>query len=343
MVKKFRIKFLTLFFLTHLVKSGVCWAVGAEGTELRHLESKKGLNGLNWKTDSPYVNSRPFGEEVKFFAILEGKFGKTTATLIIANKPVHINDKKEFRIELPLTAKLTQFDAVVIDQTGDLAREKLAIYFPAWAEFTKEKAKKPPKTNFFSAGLNTSFINYTDQRVPAVSEIALTDKVSYSRLISPPTIDMGLSSYFTLFPLHSSTGDSLRFIGVNGRIGYIVPQVKDPWRVSLMGGLYFTTMVVQQSGFGFTNLIGPQFFPVVRRTLKSGDIAVAYFKFSPVANGGFSITFSNHEIAGGGSYVHPISNGKSVSATLDIASLDAVIEGVAIHTGSVSIGAAYGF
>ena len=335
--------FLAGLLLTSMVSSQFAYAVGNEGTELRHLDKKNSLKGLKWKSGVPAVESRPFGEEIKYFAILEGKFTSATSSLVISNKPIMVNARKEFKLELPLTAKLTQFDAIVINQTGDLKREKLAVFFPGWTEFTKKQAEAPPKQNFFSVGANISIINYTDERVPSVSETALTGKFSYSRLIFPPTIDMGLSTYFTLVPLHASNGQSLRFIGVNGRIGYVVPQVKEPWRLSLMGGVYFATMVVQQTGFGYTNLIGPQFFPVARRKLNSGDIAVMYFKYSPVSNGGFTITFANHEIAGGGSYVHPLANGKSIAGTLDISSLDAVIEGVKIHTGSFSFGAAYGF
>ncbi len=339
---RFQLTALTMLSLLPPLLPGIAFAAETPGTELRHLQKKR-IKGLRWLNDSPKVESRPFGEEIKYFAILEGKFSNPTANLVIRNWPVRMSKNGEFRVELPLTAKLTEFDALLIEQTGDLTREKLAVFFPGWSKFTAQKATEPPKSNFFSAGVGTSFITYQDQRSPDVSEIALTGKVSYSRLLFPPTIDMGLSSYFTLVSLHSSTGQSLRFIGVNGRMGYVVPQVKEPWRLSLMGGLYFTTMVVQQTGLGFTNLIGPQFFPVARRKLKSGDSVVAYFKFSPVANGGFTITFSNHEIAGGGSYVHPFKNGKSLAATLDVASLDVVIEGVAIHTRSLSIGAAYGF
>ena len=35
-----------------------------------------------------------------------------------------------------------------------------------------------------------------------------------------------------------------RFVGVNLRVGYVLPGLTDPWRLSFLGGVYYTTMLV---------------------------------------------------------------------------------------------------
>ena len=137
------------------------------------------------------------------------------------------------------------------------------------------------------------------------------------------------------------TLSGLRFVGLNARAGYVLPGVREPWRVTILGGLYYTTMFVPETNFGFVNLVGPQLFPVFRRAVKGGDSYSGYFKFSPLGKN-FAVNFSSREIAIGGAYNWNRGANGVVSATLDIAELDAVIDGATIHSTSFTVGVGYG-
>jgi hypothetical protein len=88
---------------------------------------------------------------------------------------------------------------------------------------------------------------------------------------------------------------------------------------------------------------GPQLFPAVRRLLRSGDTVVGYFKFSPMTDGIQPLALSNHEVAFGGAYLRSLKEGRTVNATLDVASFVVTIGSTRIRSSSVSIGAGYGF
>jgi hypothetical protein len=141
-----------------------------------------------------------------------------------------------------------------------------------------------------------------------------------------------------------------RFIGANFRIGYAVPRIREPWRLLLMVGGYYTTMNVSPNTFGFRNLSGPQFFPVLRRAMDSGDSVSTYFKISPVSAGGVSLTnLASRELAFGITYNKNLKNGHSIPFSIDYSNLKSSVETeegtatVPVAVTSLTFGIGYNF
>jgi hypothetical protein len=212
-----------------------------------------------------------------------------------------------------------------------------------WQALAK-RLKEGNVTRFhLGPGLNFSFINYNETRLPATyTEKAITFKLGMSYAVVPSRLTLETGGYYTLLPISKSTAETARFLGVNVRMGYYLPFVHEPWSISLQGGLYYTTMFVTHNAFGFTNMAGPQFFPVLRRSLGSGDAIMVYGKISPVTTATGKL-FADREIAGGGAYVFRLKNGHALPITLDVSSLRLLLDGIQISSSTVSFGFGYGF
>lgn len=153
------------------------------------------------------------------------------------------------------------------------------------------------------------------------SAIALTGKIS-TRYALSPRWDLGGSMYLTLMPLKQTPSDNTaRFLGVNARIGYSPKIIPSPWRLSLLTGLYYTRMFVSNDAFGFTDMVGPQLFPVLARLFSTGDSAMIYLKFSPVTNQLSLLSFSNRELAAGFTFARLMKNGHALTFSLDYANM----------------------
>ncbi len=301
------------------------------------------VSGLSWATLTPIVQIRKLDDgSTGNYVTLEGKFSYSGTTLIIDSRPVPITFTNGFSLEMRLFEPRTAVDLETINETGDSEHERIYVVFEGKRQLDQkaEELKKEQRAHIV-CGLANTVISYQDTRIPTVFEDAVTGKLSFTNVIVPPHIDAGVSAYFTLLPLHSSATQTFRFLGLNARAGYILPGIDEPWRVSLLGGIYYTTMLVPEENFGFTSLIGPQLFPVIRRKFKNGESAVGYFKYSPLGPHLSGLSFSNREIAAGGAYNWPM-NTSSFSLTLDIADLAVVIDGVKIRSTSLSLGFGYG-
>lgn len=276
-----------------------------------------------------------------------GKYTHQDWTLLLDNKKVELSSDKKFKIKVVATGKITTVKLIEIGPAGQIKKETIRFVYDDW------QPSKPQSTAMkrfsFSPGMNFSFLNYSETGVGVFSEKAITTKAAIVYFF-PPSMDVGASFYFTTVPVGSSmSGTTARFLGVNARVGYVLPFVKEPWRVSLLGGVYYTTMFVSNDQFGFRNMAGPQIFPAARVKINKTDIISGYFKFSPVASGFQFSSLANREMAIGFAYVHALKNSQSFSVTLDISTLDLVLTSsvvnktINISSTSISIGGGYGF
>lgn len=203
----------------------------------------------------------------------------------------------------------------------------------------------PKKLGNLTGSLGFSKISYTQSRISDYSSWVVTLKGMFQRQLPRPNWDFAVGGYFTLLPLKTNIpGIMAQFLGLNLRIGYSVPGIIEPWKLNLMGGWYYTTMIVTNNYMGFHNLAGPQLFPVLRRSFGKSS-AFGYFKYSPVTNG-LSLSFlpiSNREIAFGGGWSTSLPNRNSFSLMLDVANLSMTIKSWKITSSSVSLSAGYGF
>lgn len=197
------------------------------------------------------------------------------------------------------------------------------------------------KRIFTVPSLGFSSINYAQDGIPSYSEIGLTGKVSVTNFIAPPYWDLDFIAYLTLATLTANTaGVSARFLGINGRIGYHFDPI-GPWSFSVFTGIYYTTMFVTNSEFGFTNMMGPLLFPAVKRSFGKNAMT-GYIKYSPVAQG-LGMDFGNREVAVGLGFQHPLPSDHTVSANLDYSNDSLHVQGVGINASSLSISVGFSF
>ena len=149
------------------------------------------------------------------------------------------------------------------------------------------------------------------------------------------------NSYFNFLTLTSSQPDSIRMLGVNGRVGYVIHKPLSPWRFILNGGWYYVTTFAES--VGFENLSGPQAFPMVRYSISETQSAFGYFKYSPIANSLSLLDLNNREIALGGGYSFPWKN-RSWTAAIDAAFLSVEnFNGVSNSVDSLSLSLSLNF
>jgi hypothetical protein len=300
------------------------------------------LEGLQFSTEAPPLQRDTTRAEPHSIVFVEGTFRRQGWYILLGNRPLQVSPKDgSFRLRVPYSPRPRSFTFKAVGPHGSTVAESITIRFPPRDPLRTPDGRPPSPWGQLSLGANLSAISYKDSRIADFSELGLTVKGSYTKALWGSTWDVGASFYFTALTLSSSTGETARFLGVNGRIGYVLPAVREPWRLTLLGGTYYTTMFVPSRRFGFKSMAGPQLFPVLR--LRRGGVSiVGYLKFSPVTDGTQFLAISNREVAGGGAYLIPLKRGGVVSFTLDVANLALKIRTVTISSTSVSLGCALG-
>jgi hypothetical protein len=251
-------------------------------------------------------------------------------------QPVVLGGSGNYRLKVPLKWRDTRVTLTSVSPSGRVEAETSEVSDP-WL-------RPRPGTTIsrswnLGAGLGYSWINYQDSRIPTLVEGAITLKASASYWLSPSSRwSLGVSGYYTLLPIQASSDTTIRYLGLNGRIGYRLPLGSGAWSLSLHTGVYYTTTFVADDAFGFNNMMGPQFFPMVSRAFASGFTLSMYAKVSPVSAGGFALSIDNREYATGLSASWRLKSGHSVGVTLDAASFKLHIEDVDISSSSLSLG-----
>lgn len=268
--------------------------------------------------------------------------------------------QRSFRFPVELGGAVTIVKLGGVGPTGKMQNGSLTIQYPGWERFVerrdrKSKSKADSKSaqksaasvpaerrvTYFTASLSGSSIAYQEAGVPDFNMLALTPKFALQFPLVKPNLDLVLNTFFTAIPLSASRSDvTVRFLGINGRVGYRLPFVKSPWSLSILGGWYYTTMIVTNSLFGFKNLSGPQLFPLISRQISAKGSIYGYAKFAPIV--AISFSPSNRELAFGTGYVTFLGNGRPISFNLDYSSFQFTISTINVNSTSVSLGMTYG-
>ncbi|MBC7398120.1 MAG: hypothetical protein H7333_11815 [Bdellovibrionales bacterium] len=275
---------------------------------------------------------------------LTGTFKNRGTTSILAPDKIVINPAKDgsFSFRVRMFGEATSFDLTEVDSLGGVKTENIQIYAPSPIKLsTKEvqiesapkagiKADKTiPKASkyVFTPGFSLTRISYQESSslkdTIRFSESALTLKGSIVYIPTHSQWSYGLSAYFTALPVGESIPNvSVRFLGINARAGFLFPTIRDPWRVNLMVGYYFTTMLVSaldaDLAFGYRNISGPQIFPTVMRLLKNDRDISGYLKFSPISASFSLLSLSSNEIAFGLAYGFKLPNAHRASVSFDL-------------------------
>ena len=306
------------------------------------------IEKLVWGPKELKVRVDRVNDELRVFAYLEGQYSRDHWSLVINEKHVVVEkESNAFELPIRLTGETTEIRVIAVGLKGNVQKSKVKILFPDWGKLMADAKATPTEVSVSKryslvVGLGYSDLAVKETGLSDFSEIAFTAKASFLYFVVPPNWDLGGSAYFTLLPVVETPSDkSARFLGINIRGGYSMPFVAEPWRVSLLGGIYYTTMIQSGAQFGYRNLGGPQIYPTVRRIFNKGESAMAYFKYSPIASGINLLTFSNREIAYGAGWTHPLNRLHAISFFLDISAINLVIGGKQVNTSSLNFSIGY--
>jgi len=192
-----------------------------------------------------------------------------------------------------------------------------------------------------SPSLGVTYVSYTQTGVAPYRGWVVTGAVALSYRLRRPALDFGINTYYTVLPFSEAWPNmTMRFFGMNGRVGGRLPWLSEPWTLKLMVGGYFATVFVTNNRYGYANIGGPQIYPMVIRVLSGGHSLSGYLKFSPIMDGISVLGLASREIAGGLALVWQAAP-RSIRLGLDISELRidmgraGVIE---TRTGSISVG-----
>ncbi len=342
-----RLVFVVVFVST-FIQTGLAASYQAKMT---FDKSKGNISELKWKTETPPVKIEPFTDRFRVSVSLEGQYTRKDWNLVWNNKKILLNrggsGQSSFRFDVSLTNKSGVLVLTAVGPLGEVEKEKILISIENWEVLRQGSSEKPTQRYSFTPGLSLSYISYQEVRtdVPSIdySAISLTAKINYLHSLFSQRWDIGGSVFFTLLPISQTPKTTERFLGVNLRVGCVLPKIEEPWRFSILVGWYYVTTFVTSNAFGFKNMMGPQLFPTLRKQLKNGDMALGYIKFSPVSTQLSLLNLANHELAVGVSYLHPLQNLHPLSFSMDLSNFKLEILGVKISSTTVSVGAGYGF
>ncbi|MBC7693690.1 MAG: hypothetical protein H7222_18130 [Methylotenera sp.] len=323
---------------------------------------KEKISELEWTNKAKVVHHAKApgtgtgNEDDQFAAVLFGRYTRKGWTLSVDNQILSLDESGNFTYETPVSRQDMSIQLMAIGPFGEVERQSVTFQFSKWKNQRDDGTGAFAKRLFITPGFSLTSLTHKETNVSDYSTTALTAKVSANYLLFPPRWDLGVTAYLTALQLKKpsqvtltdsgvSTADvSVHYLGLNLRLGYIFPQLKDPWRLALYSGFYYTTMLVNPKLFGFQNLSGPQLYPSLRRTLKKGDAVVGYVKYSPVSNNFALLNFSNREIAAGAAYIFPRNaQGRGFSTSADYSNIQFGINGISVSTTTLSLGVGYGF
>ena len=312
---------------------------------------------IEWSTAAPAVKYGTIqGRADQSYVQLQGTIdvnGDSQARLVIGdwNIPMKGNGvgKKSFSFMVPIEQMVTVVDIGKVYLNKKIAVERVKItteFSDIRSSKPVEKAPPPRKVSFLGVSADLTSITYQETGLANLTELALTGKFSYLLELAPRKWDLGISGFATLLPISTNqAGVSLRFFGINGRMGYVVPWIREPFRFSLLVGGYYTTTMSSGLPFGFRNMFGPQVFPTLRYNVTQSDAVTVYFKYSPILNGS-TLTFQSKEVAYGASWGHSLANRHPLSFSVNASQLDLNLDTgtgkLDILSQTLSVGVGYG-
>jgi hypothetical protein len=290
----------------------------------------------------PEYERVPSGD-IAVYVGLPGKYRNPHWTLLWGTDVITPDAHGLFRLRVPIHDPETLVNLVAVGPRGQVQNETVSILFPGYASYVEDVRPIDLKPTHFSGGIGVTLIAFSETATPDYGSISLTGKLTYAHSLFSPHWDVAVTGFMTLLPITDNSPEVARFVGLNFRAGYAFPQIQEPWRLSLLGGVYYTTMWVTHNAFGFRNLAGPQLFPTIRRALKHGQTISGYLKYSPINDGLHVLALSNRELAGGLAFALPLGNGHPFAVTFDAANLALSFGGVTISSTTFTLGAGYGF
>lgn len=185
------------------------------------------------------------------------------------------------------------------------------------ANYTLYSKAVPRPVVPISLGLTS--IYYTQTGYSKYSAITSTVKAAYGFPLPWKNWDIGMNGYFTAYTLTSNEPEAdLRFLGLNLRIGYTF-HLGTGWSFGLSPGIFYSTMF-GNTEIGFSNLLYPQIFPILKRKFSKQNSGFLYGKYVPISDS-IKLTMDQREIATGVGLSHVLKNGHPIMFNLDYSNI----------------------
>ena len=160
--------------------------------------------------------------------------------------------------------------------------------------------QKTTNNSHWSFGFEGRSVTFSQTNLSNLNETMLAIDVSYERELSKRFSFMAQSFIDIAGNAPLSTAQELpsQYWHLNSDVIYLLPLRSPKWSIGIAGGLYYMTMLSSGTKFGYSDLWGPELYPIFTYSLNSADAMSFYFKYSPNASN-FSPNFTNHEAAAG--------------------------------------------
>jgi hypothetical protein len=247
----------------------------------------------------------------------------------------------QFEIERAIRDATTSLEFSTVNLAGQLQTEVVTLKSDPPNPVREILKSLQAETSSFGVGLSGALMNYQDNAGVTFRQFGVAGKLSYSQFLTSNRRHVAAANIYRTFLPLSGNETSLRFylLGMNLRYGYFLGQTAG-WRFWLYGGYFYTTTFSPSGRIGFTNLLGPQVYPMASRQLSRRDSISTYFKFAPLYGLG---DLSSREVAYGVSYTYRPLTGLSMSLSLDYSQITLITGQADIRLGSTVLGYSVGF
>ena len=171
----------------------------------------------------------------------------------------------------------------------------------------------PARPYHWGVSLGSTLFSYSEKLSDTkISGNNLTVKGAFHYRFENTPFLVGTNFYFSLLPIQQTasslenrlswnrTESQLRFLGINLRAGYQLPQLAERWEFQVFGGAtLFHTFSSGSVPVGYRTIVLPQVYPSAVYQLNTNDQLSGYFKVVPAGPSSFLPNFSERELAFG--------------------------------------------
>lgn len=149
-----------------------------------------------------------------------------------------------------------------------------------------EAETKPRRPSFLLAGVGLTQRTYKEGTTTDTKARSADIKLWYQNVIWPQVFHVDAQVQMTGVFISNDSTSEIRFLEGSLQVGYALPFVSEPYRLSIMAGGAYSTMFVTGNAFGYDSLLYPQVYPELRRLFKSGDTLTLAVKYMPLSTSG---------------------------------------------------------
>lgn len=302
------------------------WAASAT---LANVDATRTIRGLSWDTRTPEIQDSR--------VLLRGKFKKPQWTLVWGNesKPVKVKTDQSFEIEVDLKEPVRSIELIAIGPLGELEKEPMTL--------SASDVAPPEKKWSATPVLGLAWLSYSESGAEPYSSLMTTIRAQGAYQLKPGKWEVAAEATLSLFSLYQNQDASVWDYGLNWRVGYHLPQLKAPWKLTLSGGSFYTSTVDSEDRFGISNVGGPQLSAILSRDLGQDRSATGYLKFSPIFNGFGLQGLSSKALAAGGEYSFKVRQRHRLGVHLDFSRWAVSTTARQGAATSIGMGASYHF